>query len=70
MARRVRSVGDLTGVSLECPATTCWLLSEATVRQVLPRRGSKEERQADPASGVPAAVQPHRHDNLEHTSCS
>src|SRR6476620_2153549 len=44
------------------PCHVSWLPSEATVRQVLPRRGSKEERHLIPASGLPAggAHHPHR----------
>src|SRR3954453_4605615 len=34
----------------------CWLVNEPTVRQVLPRRGSKEDRHLIPPSGLPAAV--------------
>jgi transposase len=45
----------------------CWLLSEATVRQVLPRRGSKEERHLIPTSGLPAGGASHPHQGLEHT---
>jgi len=44
----------------------CWLLNEPTVRQVLPRRGSKEERQLHPTSGLPAAVHPLSALRLEH----
>src|SRR5213078_4294018 len=34
----------------------CWLVNEPTVRKVLPRRGSKEDRHLIPPSGLPAAV--------------